>query len=68
MGKSGIEGKVYNLILKESKMKIREFLAHIKRDEKGSMIIPILILQEQGKVVTVLNNRQEAEDWLKSRA
>ena len=68
LGKSGIEGREYSLVLKESKMEIRRFLSHIKRDDKGAIIIPTLILQEKGKITAVLNNRQEAEDWLKSRA
>jgi glutaredoxin len=58
----------YSLILKESKLKIREFLPHIKRDDKGAIILPSLVLQEEGDVVAVLNNRLELEEWLKSRA
>jgi len=65
--KTDFEGKEHNLILKESKLKIREFLAHIKRDEKGAIILPTLVLQEKGEVKAVLNNSQELEDWLKSR-
>jgi glutaredoxin len=57
----------YNLIQKDSKMKIRDFLKVIKRDEKGGIIIPTLVIQEEGEVVGVLNNREELGDWLKSR-
>lgn len=67
LGKTELEGKEYSLILKESKLKIREFLGHVKRDDKGAIVIPTLILQENGEVVTVLNNRQELENCLKSR-
>jgi len=63
-----LQGQEYNLTLKESKLKIREFLDSIKRDEKGAIIIPTMILEEEKKVVAVLNNSQELEDWLKSRA
>jgi len=65
--KTELEGKEYSLILKESKLKIREFLGHVKRDDKGAIVIPTLILQENGEVVIVLNNRQELENCLKSR-
>jgi len=63
-----LTGQEYDLVLKESRLKIREFLSFIKRDEKGAIIIPTLVLQEGGEVVTVLNNPKELEDWLKSKA
>jgi hypothetical protein len=66
--KTDLGGEEYSLILKESKLKIREFLSHIKRDDKGAIILPSLVLQEEGDVIAVLNNRQELEEWLKSRA
>jgi len=62
---SGLEE--YNLVQKESKLKIREFLGIIKRDAKGAIIIPTLVLQNEGEVQAVLNNRQELESWLKSK-
>jgi len=57
-----------NLVLKESKMRIREFLNDIKRDDKGAIIIPSLVLKENGEDPVVLNNRKELEEWLRSRA
>jgi len=57
----------YNLVHKESKMKIRSYLSDINRDEKGGIIIPSLIAEEGGSVKAVLNNREELDDWLKSR-
>ncbi len=63
-----LKAEEYDLVLKESKLKIREFLSLVKRDEKGAIIIPTLVLQERGEVVTVLNSRKELEDWLKSKA
>lgn len=62
-----LEGKEYSLVSKEGKLKIREFLAHVKRDEKGAIVLPTLILHQNGEVVSVLNNRQELETCLKSR-
>lgn len=58
----------YSLILKESKIKIREFLSVIKRDDKGGIIIPTLVVQDGEGVLAVLNNQQELEEWLKSKA
>jgi hypothetical protein len=58
----------YDLVQKESKMKIRDYLSVIKRDEKGAIIIPSLILEEAGKVKAVLNSGKELEEWLKSEA
>jgi len=64
----GIEAAEYNLVMKESKLKIREFLKIIKRDEKGGIVIPTLILRDQEKVVAVLNSPEEFEEWSQSRA
>jgi len=66
--KTPLEGHEYNLILKESKIKIREFLSDIKRDDKGGIIIPTLVVQDGEEVLAVLNNQQELEEWLRSRA
>lgn len=62
-----MEWEEYNLVQKESKLKIREFLGEIRRDDKGAIIIPTLVLQHEGDVQTVLNNKQELESWLKSK-
>ena len=62
-----LQGKEYNLVQKESKMKIREFLGVLKRDDKGAIIIPTLILKNEGEVAAVLNNEQELLEWLRSR-
>lgn len=67
LGKSSLEGQEYSLVLKESKMKIRDYLSVLKRDEKGGIVIPTLILQEEGEVLTILNSKEELEKWLKSR-
>ncbi len=65
---TNLEGHEYNLSQKESKLKIRDFLDILKRDDKGGIVLPTLVLQEAGEVVTVLNSQKELEDWLKSRA
>jgi len=68
LSETDLRGQEYNLVLKESKLKIRDFLSVIKRDDKGAIIIPTLVLQEEREVVAVLNNRKELEDWLRSKA
>lgn len=67
LGKSSLEGQEYSLTHKEGKIKIRDYLSVLKRDDKGGIVIPTLILQEEGKVLAVLNRREELEEWLKSR-
>jgi glutaredoxin len=68
LGGANLEGQECNLVLKESKLRIREFLGCLKRDDKGAIIIPTLVLRDNGEVVTVLNNSKELEDWLRSKA
>jgi glutaredoxin len=67
LGETALEGEEYNLVQKESKLKIRDFLGVLKRDAEGAIIIPTLVLQNEGGVNAVLNNRQELESWLKSK-
>jgi len=62
-----LDWQEYNLVQKESKMKIRDFLSDIKRDESGGIIIPTLIIQDDGTLAAVLNSHEELDDWLKSR-
>jgi len=51
---------------KESKIKIRDYLQVIKRDEKGGIIIPTLLIEEDNKVKQVMNTPQELRNWLQS--
>jgi len=67
LAETEFEGQEYNLILKESKLKIREYLGIIKRDDKGAIPIPTLLLQEEGGIAAVLNNSEELGEWLRSR-
>jgi len=62
-----LDWQEYNLVQKESKKKIRDFLSDIKRDESGGIIIPTLIIQDDGALAAVLNSQKELDDWLKSR-
>jgi len=64
---SPLDWQECNLVLKESKLKIRDYLSDIKRDEKGGIIIPTLIAEEEGTVQAVLNSQEELDDWLRSR-
>jgi len=57
----------YNLTQKDSKMKIREFLDVLKRDDKGGILIPTLIVLDDGDIETVLNTREEFEVWSRSK-
>lgn len=68
LGEAGLKGEEYNLVLKESKLKIRDFLSFLKRDDSGAIIIPTLVLKKKGEVAAVLNSGLELEEWLKSKA
>lgn len=61
-------GRECDLSEKESRLKIREYLSVIKRDDKGSVILPVLILREGGGVLGVFNTPQELASWLGSKA
>jgi arsenate reductase-like glutaredoxin family protein len=65
--KTDLQGREFNLVDRESKKKIRDFLGVIKRDDKGAIIIPTLILQHEEEVAAVLNSDQELSEWLRSR-
>lgn len=64
---SPLDWQECNLVQKESKLKIRDYLSEIKRDEKGGIIIPTLIAEEEGTVQAVFNSQEELDDWLRSR-
>lgn len=65
---SGLEGRELNLVQKESKLRVREFLGRIKRDETGAMVLPIFVLRDERGVLEIFNNHLELDGWLKSRA
>jgi len=62
-----IPASEYKVEEKQGRLKIREFLGSIKRDPKGAIVLPTLVLQENGAVAAVVNTRQELEEWLRSR-
>jgi hypothetical protein len=62
-----LTGAEYNLTQRESKFKIRDYLGVIRRDNKGGLILPTLILQDQDEVVAVMNTQQELDEWLRSK-
>ena len=64
---TAIAAREFKVEEKDGRLKIREFLGQIKRDDKGSIILPTLVLQEGGAVAAVVNTRQELETWLRSR-
>lgn len=63
-----LPAQVFKVEEKDGRLKIREFLSNVKRDDKGAIILPTLVLREEGAVSAVLNSRQELEEWLRSRA
>lgn len=63
----GLAKQEYDVTLKEGRLKIRDFLPSVKRDEKGSIILPTLMCVETGRVEAVINTREDFETWLRSR-
>ncbi|NOR15054.1 MAG: hypothetical protein GQ544_05080 [Candidatus Aminicenantes bacterium] len=61
------QGQEFNLTSKESKLKIRDYLKVLKRDDKGGIIIPTLIFKEEEDVVSVINDHEELSQWLRSK-
>jgi glutaredoxin len=64
----GIDYGEYSLVQPPGKAKIREFIRHVKRDDKGAIILPTLLLNDQGIVRAVLNSAEDLDQWLKSKA
>jgi len=68
LAETDLAGDEYNLSQKTSKLKIREFLPVLKRDNKGGIILPTLVLREAEEIITILNTQEELRNWLKSKA
>ncbi len=62
-----LHGQEFDITSKESKLKIRDYLKVLKRDEKGGIIIPTLIFKEEEDVVSVINDHEELSHWLRSK-
>lgn len=58
----------YSLVEPQGKTRIRDFVKMLKRDDKGGIILPTLILNDQGIVRAVLNSAEEFEAWSRSKA
>ncbi len=65
---TSLEVQEFDLVKKDDRMRIRDYLKVLNRDEKGSIIIPTLIIRDAAEVVSVLNTREELDSWLRSRA
>jgi glutaredoxin len=62
-----LQGQELSLVQKDGKVRVREYLGRIKRDEKGAIILPVFVLREDSEVLGVFNHHAELEGWLKSR-
>lgn len=62
-----LDVREYDLVQKESKLRIRDFLKVLKRDEKGAIVIPTMIVLEEEKVAAVLHAPEDLDQWLKSK-
>ena len=67
LAETGTPYTEYGLTQPQGKAKIREFINVIKRDEKGAIILPTLVLHTQGIVRAVLNSAEEFDAWSRSR-
>ncbi|MFH1945138.1 MAG: hypothetical protein ABIJ35_04340 [Acidobacteriota bacterium] len=63
-----LDVREFSLVQKESKKKIREFLKVLKRDEKGVLVIPALIVLDNEETAAVLHTSEDLDQWLKSKA
>jgi len=63
-----IDAATFRVEEKDGRMKIREFLSYVKRDAAGAIILPTLVLRDNGAVAAVVNTRQELAAWFDSRA
>ncbi len=63
-----LRGEELSLVEKEGKLRIREYLGAIKRDEKGAIILPVFVLREAGRLEGIFNSHTELDLWLRSKA
>jgi glutaredoxin len=67
LGEKGIDYSEFSLVQPPGKAKIREFIRHVRRDGTGGIILPTLVLNDQGIVRAVINTSGELDQWLKSK-
>jgi len=64
----GIAYSEYSLVQPKGKAKIREFIQYVRRDERGAIILPTLVVSDQVNATTVITSTEELDQWLKSKA
>lgn len=64
----GIRAAEYDVSTRDGRDKIRQYIKLLRRDSSGSVIIPTLIIEDNGQATAVLNSAEELDLWLKSRA
>lgn len=62
-----LRGEELSLVQKEGKLRVREFLGQIKRDDSGAIILPVFVLREEGRLLGIFNNQAELDGWLRLR-
>ncbi len=67
LAETGTPYTEYGLTQPQGKAKIREFINVIRRDEKGAIYLPTLIVHTQGIVRAVLNSVEEFDEWSRSK-
>jgi hypothetical protein len=67
LSEGGVDYTEHSLTQAAGKAKVREFMAHVRRDASGGIILPILIAHTQGIVRSVMNTAEEYEAWSKSK-
>jgi glutaredoxin len=68
LGEKDVYYQEYSLVQPQGKTRIRDFVKMLKRDDKGGIILPTLVLNDQGIVRAVLNSAEEFEAWSRSKA
>lgn len=63
-----IQATEYDVSTKDGRNRIRQYIKLLRRDSSGSVIIPTLIIEDNGQATAVLNSAEELDLWLKSRA
>jgi glutaredoxin len=67
MKTKGLELREFDVSTRDGKVKIRDYIKLLRRDNSGSIIIPTLIIEENENATAVLNSAEELDLWLKSR-
>ncbi len=67
LSKKEVPYQEYSLVLPQGRTRIRDFIKMLKRDDKGGIILPTLILNDQENVRAVLTSAEEFEAWSGSK-